>query len=144
MPFRLRAKVEALSFGVERIARRYGGGGRRFGRRRVARGRCWQPVASRLRASGYDAYPFTLTGLGERAHLGSPEVDLETHITGVVNLVEFEDLHDIVLLGHSYAGLVVTGAADRIPERISKLVYLGHRADSRRYRPDRDVAARSP
>ena len=76
------------------------------------------------REEGHDAYPVTLTGLGERVHLASPEVDLETHITDVVNLVEFEDLRDVVLLGHSYGGLVVTGAADRIPERISELVYL--------------------
>jgi pimeloyl-ACP methyl ester carboxylesterase len=87
-------------------------------------GWCWQPVARRLRDNGHEAYPVTLTGLGERQHLASPEVDLETHITDVVNLVEFEDLHDIVLLGHSYGGHVVTGAADRIPGRISQLVYL--------------------
>jgi pimeloyl-ACP methyl ester carboxylesterase len=87
-------------------------------------GWCWQPVARRLRDNGHDAYPVTLTGLGERVHLASPRVDLDTHITDVVNLIEFEDLHDVVLLGHSYAGLVVTGAADRIPERISELVYL--------------------
>jgi pimeloyl-ACP methyl ester carboxylesterase len=87
-------------------------------------GWCWQPIARRLREEGHDAYPVTLTGLGERVHLASPEVDLETHITDVVNLVEFEDLHDIVLLGHSYAAIVVTGAADRIPERISQVVYL--------------------
>jgi pimeloyl-ACP methyl ester carboxylesterase len=87
-------------------------------------GWCWQPIARRLRDEGHDAYPATLTGLGERTHLASPEVDLETHITDVVNLMEFEDLHNVVLLGHSYAGLVVTGAADRVPERISELVYL--------------------
>jgi pimeloyl-ACP methyl ester carboxylesterase len=87
-------------------------------------GWCWQRVARRLREEGHDVYPVTLTGLGERVHLASPQVDLETHITDVVNLIEFEDLHDVVLLGHSYAGLVVTGAADRIPERISQLVYL--------------------
>jgi pimeloyl-ACP methyl ester carboxylesterase len=87
-------------------------------------GWCWQPIARRLRENGHDAYPVTLTGLGEREHLASPEVDLETHITDVVNLVEFEDLHDVVLLGHSYAGLVVTAASDRIPGRISRLVYL--------------------
>jgi len=57
-------------------------------------------------------------------HLASPEVDLDTHITDVVNLIEFEELNDVVLLGHSYGGLVVTGAADCIPERISCLVYL--------------------
>ena len=87
-------------------------------------GWCWQPIARRLRENGHDAYPVTLTGLGEREHLASPEVDLETHITDVVNLVEFEDLHDVVLLGHSYAGLVVKGAADRVSGRISRLVYL--------------------
>jgi pimeloyl-ACP methyl ester carboxylesterase len=87
-------------------------------------GWCWQEVARRLRDEGHDAYPATLTGLGDRVHLASPQVDLETHITDVVNLIEFEDLHDVVLLGHSYGGIVVTGAADRIPERISELVYL--------------------
>jgi pimeloyl-ACP methyl ester carboxylesterase len=87
-------------------------------------GWCWQRVARRLRDKCHDAYPATLTGLGERVHLASAEVDLETHITDVVNLMEFEDLHDVVLLGHSYAGLVVTGAADRIPDRVSQLVYL--------------------
>ena len=87
-------------------------------------GWCWQPIARRLREEGHDAYPVTLTGLGERVHLASPEVDLETHITDVVNLIEFEDLHGVVLVGHSYAGLVVTGAADRISERIAQLVYL--------------------
>src|ERR671933_217168 len=87
-------------------------------------GWCWQRVARLLREEGHDAYPVTLTGLGERVHLASPQVDLETHITDVVNLIEFEDLHDVVLLGHSYGGLVVTGAVDRIPERISQLVYL--------------------
>jgi len=87
-------------------------------------GWCWKPVARRLRDQGHDGYPVTLTGLGERVHLASPQVDLETHVTDVVNLIEFEDLRDVVLLGHSYAGLVVTGAADRIPDRISRLVYL--------------------
>jgi pimeloyl-ACP methyl ester carboxylesterase len=87
-------------------------------------GWCWHPIARSLRDQAHDAYPVTLTGLGERVHLASPQVDLETHITDVVNLIEFEDLHDVVLLGHSYAGLVITGAADRIPERISELVYL--------------------
>jgi pimeloyl-ACP methyl ester carboxylesterase len=85
-------------------------------------GWCWQEVARRLREEGHDAYPATLTGLGERVHLASAQVDLETHITDVVNLIEFEDLHEVVL--HSYGGLVVTGAADRISERISQLVYL--------------------
>jgi pimeloyl-ACP methyl ester carboxylesterase len=87
-------------------------------------GWCWRPVARRLRDNGHDAYPATLTGLGERAHLASPEVDLETHVTDVVNLIEYEGLCDVVLVGHSYGGLVVTGAADRVPGRVSRLVYL--------------------
>jgi pimeloyl-ACP methyl ester carboxylesterase len=62
--------------------------------------------------------------LGERVHLASPQVNLDTHITDVVNFIEFEDLRDVVLLGHSYAALVVTGVADGIPERISQVVYL--------------------
>ena len=87
-------------------------------------GWCWRPIARQLRADGHDSYPVTLTGLGERVHLASPEINLDTHITDVVNLIRFEDLHDVVLLGHSYAGLVVTGVADRVPERIAQLVYL--------------------
>ena len=87
-------------------------------------GWCWQPVARRLRDNGHDAYPVTLTGLGERAHLASPEVDLDTHIADVVNIIELEGLRDVVLHGHSYAGIVVTGVAERIRERISQLVYL--------------------
>jgi pimeloyl-ACP methyl ester carboxylesterase len=87
-------------------------------------GWCWQGIARRLRDEAHDAYPVTLTGLGERVHLASPQVDLDTHITDVVNLIEFEDLHDTVLIGHSYAGLVITGVADRVPDRISQLVYL--------------------
>jgi pimeloyl-ACP methyl ester carboxylesterase len=87
-------------------------------------GWCWRPVARRLREAGHEVYPVTPTGLGERSHLSNPEVDLDTHVTDVVNLVEFEDLRDVVLLGHSYAGIVVTGVADRIPELPSLLVYL--------------------
>ena len=87
-------------------------------------GWCWQLVARRLRDDGHDAYPLTLTGLGERAHLSRPEIDLDTHIADVVNLIEFEDLREVVLLGHSYAGIVVTGVADRARDRISQLVYL--------------------
>jgi pimeloyl-ACP methyl ester carboxylesterase len=66
----------------------------------------------------------TLTGLGERSHLTSSDIDVDTYVTDVVKLVEFEDLQDVVLVGHSYAGLVVTAVADRIPERISLLAYL--------------------
>jgi pimeloyl-ACP methyl ester carboxylesterase len=87
-------------------------------------GWAWQDVAARLRAKGHDVYPITLTGLGERVHLARPEVDLETHITDVVNTMEWNDLNDVILAGHSYAGIVVTGVADRIPNRIGQLVYV--------------------
>jgi pimeloyl-ACP methyl ester carboxylesterase len=87
-------------------------------------GWAWQPVARRLGEHGHDVYPVTLTGLGERSHLATPEVDLDTYITDVVNLLEVEDLHDVVLVGHSYAGHVITGVADRVPERIGLLTYL--------------------
>ncbi len=87
-------------------------------------GWCWRPVARRLRERGHDVYPVTLTGLGERVHLASRDIDLDTHISDVVNLITYEDLHEVILLGHSYAGIVVTGVSDRIPERLSQLVYL--------------------
>jgi pimeloyl-ACP methyl ester carboxylesterase len=84
----------------------------------------WKPVTRRLRAQGHDVHPVTLTGLGDRSHLATPETDLDTYITDVVNLLEFEDLQDVVLVGHSYAGHVATGVADRVPERIALLAYL--------------------
>jgi pimeloyl-ACP methyl ester carboxylesterase len=87
-------------------------------------GWCWKQVIPLLRGEGHEVYTLTLTGLGERAHLARPEVDLETHITDVVNVFEYEDLCNVVLLGHSYAGVVVTSVADRIPNRLSQLVYL--------------------
>jgi pimeloyl-ACP methyl ester carboxylesterase len=87
-------------------------------------GWAWRGVAVPLRAGGHDVYPITLTGLGERIHLARPEVDLETHITDVVNTVQWNDLDDVILAGHSYAGTVITGVADRIPDRIQQLVYV--------------------
>jgi pimeloyl-ACP methyl ester carboxylesterase len=87
-------------------------------------GWCWRAQASRLRHHGHDVHPVTLAGLGDRSHLASPQVDLDTYITDVVNLIQCEDLHDVVLVGHSYGGHVVTGVADQIPERISLLAYL--------------------
>jgi pimeloyl-ACP methyl ester carboxylesterase len=87
-------------------------------------GWAWRDVAAKLRAHGHEVYPVTLTGLGERAHLASRDVDLETHIEDVVNLLDYEDLTDAVLVGHSYAGVVVTGVADRRPERLRQVVYL--------------------
>jgi pimeloyl-ACP methyl ester carboxylesterase len=87
-------------------------------------GWAWRDVTARLRPEGHEVYPITLTGLGEREHLARPEIDLETHIADVVNTITWNDLDDIVLAGHSYAGIVVTGVADRIPERLSRLVYV--------------------
>jgi pimeloyl-ACP methyl ester carboxylesterase len=87
-------------------------------------GWCWQRVAPLLRAAGHDVYAPTLTGLGERVHLARPEIDLTTHIADVVNLIQYEDLTDIVLVGHSYGGMVITGAVDQLPDRIAHLVYL--------------------
>src|SRR6266700_2866784 len=77
-----------------------------------------------LQAAGHDVFTPSLTGIGERAHLASPQVCLTTHIADVANTVLFEDLRDIVLLGFSYGGLVVTGALEHIAGRVSHLVYL--------------------
>jgi pimeloyl-ACP methyl ester carboxylesterase len=87
-------------------------------------GWAWQPVTDQLREHGHDVHPVTLTGLGERSHLATPEVDLDTHVADVVNLIEFRDLHDVVLVGHSYGMFPVTGVADRIPERLALVAYL--------------------
>jgi pimeloyl-ACP methyl ester carboxylesterase len=83
------------------------------------------PLARKLRALGHDVFTPTLTGLGERVHLAaSARPNLDTHILDVANLLTYEDLHDVVLCGHSYAGMVVSGVADRMPERIAALVYV--------------------
>jgi pimeloyl-ACP methyl ester carboxylesterase len=84
----------------------------------------WGDVTRSLRDRGHDVHPVTLTGLGDRVHLARPEVDLDTHITDVVNTMAYADLRDVVLVGHSYAGMVVTGVADRAPERLAQLAYL--------------------
>ena len=81
-------------------------------------------VDSLLRERGYTVYRPSLTGLGERVHLATPEVGLSTHINDVVNMLLFEDLHDVILVGHSYGGMVITGVADRVPERIRRLIYI--------------------
>jgi pimeloyl-ACP methyl ester carboxylesterase len=87
-------------------------------------GWCYRRVARLLRKAGHEVYTPTLTGLGERRHLLSPDVDLEMHIRDVVGVLTFEDLHDVILVGHSYGGMVITGVADRAPDRIKELVYL--------------------
>ncbi|EFC82270.1 alpha/beta fold hydrolase [Parafrankia sp. EUN1f] len=87
-------------------------------------GWCYQPVARLLRAAGHEVYTPTLTGLGERAHLVGPHIDLDLHIQDVVALLHHENLRDVILVGHSYGGMVITGVADRAADRIGRLVYL--------------------
>jgi pimeloyl-ACP methyl ester carboxylesterase len=84
----------------------------------------WKTVDHMLTADGHTVYRATLTGQGEHSNLSSTNIDLETHIQDVVNLILWEDLHDVVLVGHSYGGMVITGVADRVPDRIKHLVYL--------------------
>lgn len=85
---------------------------------------CWVLVALRLAAAGFRVCSLSLTGLAERQHLLSPAVSLETHVLDVVNLVRYRDLRDVVLVGHSYAGMVLTGAAEHLADRLRRLVYL--------------------
>ena len=85
---------------------------------------CWKRVRSALQELGHEVFTPTLTGIAERIHLLSPQVDLDTHIADIVNLIRWEELSDVVLCGHSYAGAVISGVADRIPDRIGALVYL--------------------
>jgi pimeloyl-ACP methyl ester carboxylesterase len=87
-------------------------------------GWCWSRVVERLWARGHRAYAPTLTGLGDRAHLFSGDVDLTTHVTDVVNLLRYDDLRDVVLCGHSYGGCVIAGVIEREPERIASAVFL--------------------
>ncbi len=84
----------------------------------------WKTIANGLITQGHTVYRPTLSGLGDRAHLASEEIKLTTHITDVANLIEFEQLNDVILLGHSYGGMVITGVANRMPERIKHLTFL--------------------
>ena len=84
----------------------------------------WKKVRPLLRARGHELYTPTLTGLGDRGHHASPAVDLETHVSDVVAMLDYEDLRDVVLIGHSYGGMVATGVADRVPERLRQVIYL--------------------
>ncbi len=84
----------------------------------------WKKMRPLFRAAGHDFFSPTYTGLGERAHLARPEVDLSTHIQDVLAVLEFENLTDVTLLGHSYGGMVATGVADKARERIARVVYI--------------------
>lgn len=96
-------------------------------------GYAWQAVDLLLSARGHKVYRPTLTGLGERYHLASPGINLSTHVADIVNVILFENLHDIVLVGHSYGGMVITGVADSLPDRIAQIVYFdAHIAEDRK------------
>jgi pimeloyl-ACP methyl ester carboxylesterase len=84
----------------------------------------WRWVRPLLRRAGHDVFTPAMTGLGERAHLATPSTDLDTHIEDVVAVLHYEDLRDVVLVGHSYGGMVVTGVAERAGDRLAQLVYL--------------------
>ena len=85
---------------------------------------CYKRVARLLRQAGHEVYTPTLTGLGERSHLMNREIDLDTHVKDIVGVILCEELSDVVLCGHSYAGMVITGVAEQIAAKIRSLVYL--------------------
>jgi pimeloyl-ACP methyl ester carboxylesterase len=95
---------------------------------------CWRKVIPLLRAAQHDVYAPTLTGLGERVHLLGPDVNLSTHIQDIVNVLFYEDLSEVILVGHSYAGMVIAGVAEAIPESLGHVIYLdvGSVPDDRR------------
>lgn len=101
---------------------------------------CWRGVAERLRALGHGVHTPTLTGLGERSHLLGCDPSLETFIEDVAQVIRYEDLREVVLVGHSFAGSVVSALADSMPERLRLLVYL----DALLLRPGESSAMRSP
>jgi len=87
-------------------------------------GWAWKKMHPRMSAAGHRLVTPTYTGLGEREHLANPSIDLETHIQDILNVIKYEDLRDVVLIGHSYGGMVATGVADRARDRVSQLIYL--------------------
>ena len=90
-------------------------------------GWCWSRVAGRLRAGGHNVFAPTQTGLGERRHLASKDITIDTFVADITGVLEAEELNDVVLVGHSFAGATISGVADRMPERIRHLVYLDSR-----------------
>ena len=87
-------------------------------------GECWERVVPLLADAGHRALAPSLTGHGDKAHLLGPEVDLDTHVEDIVRLIREEDLTEVILVGHSYAGLIVSAVANQVPDRIAHLVYL--------------------
>jgi len=84
----------------------------------------WKRVAPLIQEKGYSAFPVTLTGMGDRVHLATKEVGVETAVRDVENVIEYEDLEDITLVGHSFAGKIVAAVADRMPERVNTILFL--------------------
>lgn len=87
-------------------------------------GWCWSKVGAILRGRGHQVFAPTQTGLGERSHLLSKSIDVNTFIDDIANVIQWENLHDVVLVGHSFGGMSITGVADRMPERLRQLIYL--------------------
>lgn len=87
-------------------------------------GWAWRAVARDLIAAGHEVFTPTLTGSGERVHLASPDVDLTTHILNIVNVLRYENLHHVILVANSAGGMVITGVAEQVPDRLSQLIYL--------------------
>lgn len=87
-------------------------------------GWCWKKLTPLLRAAGHEVFVPTLTGMGERSHLINPQINLDTHIQDITNVLEYEDLHNVILVGHSYGGMVIAGVAAKAGERLAQLVYL--------------------
>jgi pimeloyl-ACP methyl ester carboxylesterase len=87
-------------------------------------GWCWRRVVPLLREAGHEVFAPTLTGLGERKHLATPEVGLDTHVQDIVGVLETEELDGVILVGHSYGGMVISGVAECVPECLAHLVYL--------------------
>jgi pimeloyl-ACP methyl ester carboxylesterase len=87
-------------------------------------GWCWKKVTPLLSRDSHEVYTPTLTGLGERSHLVTRDIGLDTHILDIIQVLKFENLNDVMLVGHSYGGLVIGGVAEKVPERIMRLVYI--------------------
>ena len=89
-----------------------------------AGGWIWRKVIPLLREAGHDVYATTATGMGDRVHLADPAINLDTYITDVVNVLKFEDLHEVTVVGWSFGGTIITGVAEQVPERLARLVYF--------------------
>jgi pimeloyl-ACP methyl ester carboxylesterase len=87
-------------------------------------GWCWKKLAPLLRAAGHQVYTPTLSGMGDRSSQLAPEIDLDTHINDVTAVLQYEDLREVILVGHSYGGMVITGVAEKAPDRLSRMVYV--------------------